>query len=48
MSCKTITEFVDALKEQYSGLSDHLNIASIETSDPSIIPEGDNPVNHVR
>ena len=48
VSCKTITEFVDALKEKYSGLSDHLNIASIETSDPSIIPEGDSPVNHVR
>ena len=28
----TITEFVDSVKEDYPELSDHLNIASIESS----------------
>ena len=47
VSCMTITEFVDSLREDYSGLSDHLNLASIETADPSMIQEGDIPASHV-
>ncbi|KNB43110.1 hypothetical protein JH06_4221 [Blastocystis sp. subtype 4] len=46
VSCMTITEFVDSLREDYSGLSDHLNLASIETADPSMIQEGDIPASH--
>ena len=47
VNCMTITELVESLKDEYSGLSDHLNLASIENNASPIIQDREIPADHV-